>query len=264
MTRVFDLEAIGLVLLAAGLAALGLLSPIVPTGDLGVQARATVMGPIGLGAWALPWPFVVLGALFLMRRNPRSWPRIVSGYVLGAVGLWGFVMLAAPAATGAWGVALRTTLTGSAGVLAAVPAFVLLTLGIELVLGLQPTRIVRGLLRALVALTRFGWNGLLAWRRKARSRAAFLADVAQVRHALVELERDLAALEGLYAASDELSRWRKSVKETLRRLARADEAALQDARADASAWQSAVRDFARDRASEMAVRFRVPIHGRRG
>jgi DNA segregation ATPase FtsK/SpoIIIE, S-DNA-T family len=256
VTRVFDLEAIGLVLLAAGLAALGLLSPIVPTGDLGVQARAAVMGPIGLGAWALPWPFVVLGALFLMRRNPRSWPRIVTGYALGAVGLWGFVMLAAPAATGSWGVALRAALTGSAGALAAVPAFVLLTLGIELVLGLRPTRIVRGLLRALVRLTRFGWNGLLAWRRRARTRAGFLADVAQVRHALVELDRDLAALEGLYAASDELSRWRKSVKETLRRLARADEAALQDASADASAWQGAVRDFARDRASEMAVRFR--------
>ncbi len=243
-------------LLAAGLALLGLLVPLVPSGELGVQVRGALMGPVGVGAWALPWPFVVLGALFLIRRNPKAWPRVLAGYALGAAGLWGFAMLAAPAATGAWGTALRASLTGAAGALAAVPAFVLLTLGIELVFALRPTRIIRGILHALVRGVRAVWSGLMAWRRRARTRAAFLADVAQVRHDLTELDRDLAALEGLYAVSNELTRWRGSVRETLKRLGRADDAALHDARADATAWGSAVRDFARDRAAEMAVRFR--------
>jgi DNA segregation ATPase FtsK/SpoIIIE, S-DNA-T family len=254
--RTLDLEAVGLVLLAFGAAIAGLLTPALPSGELGVQTRALLTASVGWGAWALPGPLIVLGALFLLRRNPPGWPRVLAGYALVALGAWGFVMLFAPGAAGSLGVSARAALTGAAGALAAVPAFVLLTLGLDLILGLRPTRILRGLLRALVRLVRSSWNGLVSWRARARQRAAFLADVAQVRRALAELNRDLAALEGLYSASGELSRWRSSVQEALATLRRPTPEALDDARGDASAWADAVGDFARDRAAELGAQLR--------
>ncbi|TVR93902.1 MAG: DNA translocase FtsK [Trueperaceae bacterium] len=96
----------------------------------------------------------------------------------------------------------------------------------------------------------------MAWRVRARRRAAFQADVAQVRRSLHDIARDLAALEGLYAASGELVRWRESVQETLGRLGRATPEVLVEARGDADAWTDAVRDFAADRAKELGVRLR--------
>lgn len=254
--RSLDLEAIGLVLLAAGAALAALLVPALPTGELGVQTRALLSDRIGWGAWVLPGPLLVLGGAFLMRRSPRGWPRVLLGYLLSALGAWGFVMLWAPEAAGSLGVTARASFTGAAGALAAVPAFVLLTVGLDLVLGWRPTRILRGLLRALVRLVRALWRALVAWRTRARARAAFLADVAKVRRSLQELSRDLAALEGLYSASGELGRWRASVDQTLASLRRATPEQLEDARGDAGAWTEAVRGFAADRAEELALRLR--------
>ena len=245
-----------MVLLALGAALAGLLTPALPSGELGVQTRALFSDRVGVGAWALPGPLIVLGGLFLLRRNPPAWPRVLLGYALLAVGVWGFVMLIAPQAAGSLGVAARAALTGAAGGLAAVPAFVLVTLGLDLVFGLRPTRILRGLVRALVRLVRFLWNALMAWRVRARRRAAFQADVAKVRRSLHDIARDLAALEGLYAASGELARWRESVRQALAGLARATPETLADARADSEAWTDAVLDFAADRAKELAVRLR--------
>jgi DNA segregation ATPase FtsK/SpoIIIE, S-DNA-T family len=244
------------VLLALGAAVAGLLTPALPSGELGEQTRALLSGSVGVGAWALPGPLLVLGGLFLMRRNPPAWPRVLLGYALLSIGVWGFVMLGAPQAAGSLGEAARAALTGAAGALAAVPAFVLATIGLDLVFGLTPTRILRGLVRALVRLVRALWTALMAWRVRARRRAAFQADVAQVRRSLHDIARDLAALEGLYAASGELVRWRESVQETLGRLGRATPEVLDEARGDADAWTDAVRDFAADRAKELGVRLR--------
>ena len=245
-----------MVLVALGAALVGLLTPALPSGELGEQTRALLSGSVGWGAWALPGPLIVLGALFLLRRSPPAWPRVLAGYVLVALGAWGFLMLADPSAAGSLGVSARAALTGAAGALAAVPAFVVVTLGLDLIVGFAPTRILRGLLRGLVRLVRALWNGLMAWRVRARRRAGFQADVAQVRRSLAELDRDLAALEGLYAASGELSRWRTSVKETLASLQRCTPQQLDDARSDAAAWTDAVADFAKDRAAELGTQLR--------
>ena len=101
-------------------------------------------------------------------------------------------------------------------------------------------------------------KGLWRARRTAKERAAFRADVALVRKALQELDRDLHALSSLYPGSAELDRWRKEVQASIRRLAgRPEPDHLSDARADLKAWQSAVRDFARDRAAEMVELLKV-------
>ncbi|MFN2323670.1 MAG: DNA translocase FtsK, partial [Trueperaceae bacterium] len=255
--RTLDLEAVGLVLLAFGIALTAMLVPAFPAGDLGVQVRGVLGGPMGWGAWLLPWPFLILGGLFLVRRSPRSWPRVLAGYAVAGVGAWALTMLVAPEVTGAWGAALRGALTGAAGALAYLPAVLLVTLGIELIAGWAPTLMVR---RALAAVIRGGRAGVkAAWRARARARAraAFRADVARVRRELQELDRDLAALAGLYPASGELARWRASVQDAVVALRGADASKLDMARADVAAWRSAVGDFARDRGAELALQLRA-------
>jgi S-DNA-T family DNA segregation ATPase FtsK/SpoIIIE len=255
--RTLDLEAVGLVLLAFGIALTAMLVPAFPAGDLGVQVRGVLGGPMGWGAWLLPWPFLILGGLFLLRRSPRAWPRVLAGYAVAGIGTWALTMLVAPEATGAWGAALRGALTGAAGALAYLPAVLLVTLGVELIAGWAPTLVVR---RALAALLRGGRTAAkAAWRARARARAraAFRADVARVRRELQELDRDLAALAGLYPASGELARWRASVQEAVAALRGADASKLDVARADVAAWRSAVGDFARDRGAELAHQLRA-------
>ncbi len=255
--RTLDLEAIGLVLLAFGLAATAMLVPAFPSGDLGEGVRSVVVTPLGWGAWLLPWPFLVLGGLFLLRRSPRAWPRVLAGYVLTGVGAWTLLMLSAPALAGTLGLDARAALAGAAGALAYVPAVLLVTLGIELVVGWAPTLIVRRVLGALVRAVRA--TGKAAWRARvrARARAAFRADVRRVRRELQELDRDLAALAGLYPGSGELARWRESVQRAVAAVRQADAAGLDVARADVAAWRSAVGDFARDRAQELAHQLRA-------
>ncbi len=255
--RTLDLEAVGLVLLAFGIALTAMLVPAFPAGDLGVQVRGVLGGPMGWGAWLLPWPFLILGGLFLLRRSPRSWPRVLAGYAVAGLGAWSLTMLVAPEATGTWGAALRGALTGAAGALAYLPAVLLVTLGIELIAGWAPTLMVRRALAALIRGGRAAFKAAWRARARARARAAFRADVARVRRELQELDRDLAALAGLYPASGELARWRASVQEAVAALRGADASKLDVARADVAAWRSAVGDFARDRGAELALQLRA-------
>ncbi len=247
-----DLEAIGLVLLAVGIFILGMLVPALPTGDLGRALRGAFFGSIGWGAYALPWPFLLLGSFFLLRRSPKGWPRVLAGYGVMAFGLWLFVMLLNPEASGAWGLGLRRLVAPRTGWLAYLVAFLVVTLGVELVLAWRPTHISRTGLRGGVQGVRHGWRGLLEGRRKLKERAAFGADVALTRRSLRELDKDLEALRRLYPGSAELGRWRKSVENSQGRLkGKTDAGTLADVQADLGAWRNAVSDFTFDRAAEL-------------
>lgn len=247
----FDLEAVGLVLLAIGIFGAGVLVPALPTGELGQSVRGAQVGTFGWVAYALPVPVLVLGALFLMRRNPRWWPRALLGYLLLLAGLWGVTVGLAPTATGVWGAQLRATLGATWGTLAALPAVVVATIGIDLLAGWAPTRLLRAVLRGVFGAIRRAWKWLSDTRRQLRKRAAFQADVAQARKALGEIDRDLQALSSLYPGSAELERWREDVKESRRLLSDPDDGSLKEARADVRAWQGAVAGFTKDRAVEL-------------
>lgn len=247
----FDLEALGLVVLALGIFMAGVLLPAVPTGELGASVRDAQVSRLGWAAYGLPLPPLVLGALFLMRRNPRWWPRALLGYLLLTAGLWGITVGVAPAATGAWGAGLRLGLGSLWGTLAALPAVVVATVGVDLLLGWPPTRLLRSALRATFGAIKRAWRWLTATRRELRRRAAFQADVAQARRALADLDRDLQALSSLYPGSAELEGWRADVQRSRQLLADPDEAALKEARADLKAWQGAVAGFTKDRAGEL-------------
>ncbi len=230
-----DLEAIGLVLLAAGVFVVGVLLPALPTGQFGESIRGALIGRVGWAAYALPVPLLVLGGLFLFRRNPRWWPRVLLGYVVFVVGAWGVLMILAPVRSGSWGVDLRHALTGAWGTLAVVPALFVASLGLELILALTPTRLTRSLLRSVVTGVRVTVGWLLSERKRARERAAFHADVALARRALNELDRDLHALSTLYPGSMELERWRSEVRASGKRLTLPTSDMLRDVQADLKA-----------------------------
>jgi len=253
-----DLEAIGLVVLAAGIFLLGVVLPSLPTGQVGRAVRSAVVGRLGWGAYALPVPLLVLGGLFLLRRSPRWWPRLLLGYLLFVAGVWGVVVMVALPRTGSYGQALRANLSGAWGALAVVPAAIVASVGLDLLFGLTPTRLLRGALLALVQLVRTVLRAVIEARRRARVRAAFRADVALVRRALLALDRDLQALSSLYPGSGELERWRGEVRASARRLASGPSPEqLADTQADLKAWQGAVKDFARDRATEMVEQLKA-------
>jgi hypothetical protein len=160
-----------------GRAALVLL-PRFPSGELGDRwLRAWLADPIGWGAWALPWPFLALGGLFLLRRSP---PRLAAG--AARLPDRRRRRLVAPHAAragrcrrlgrGAAGLA-----AGAAGVLAFLPAVLLVGLGVELIVGWRPSRIVRTALGAGDRGPAGRHPGLWRARVRARARAAFRADV---------------------------------------------------------------------------------------
>src|SRR5690606_1389953 len=109
-----------------------------------------------------------LGGLFLLRRSPRWWPRVLLGYLLLVAGAWGLLMFFAPAEAGAWGVSLRARLAGAWGVLAVVPAAVLITIGVDVLAARPPTHLLRVSLRAGVRALRSAGAWLADTRKRLR------------------------------------------------------------------------------------------------
>ena len=252
-----DLEAIGLVLVALGVFVLGLLIPALPTGAWGENLRSSLLSRAGWGAYALPWPLLVLGGFFMLRRAPRAWPRVLGGYLVLVLGLWSLLMLVRPSASGLWGLELRALLTGAAGWLAFAPAIIVVTLGLEFIFGWPPTRLLRGLFRRLALGVRYGFKRFMTARAHWRARAAFHADVRLLRKALRELDADLRALAGLYPGSAEVDKWRKVVAASLSSLGQLEPEALKDVQRDVKAWQAAVAEFSRDRAKELSLQLKT-------
>jgi len=244
------LEAIGLVLAALGVLVLGLLLPLLPTGELGVAARDLLIGRVGVGAYLLPWPPLVLGGLFLLRRSPKGWPRMLAGYLVLGLGLWLLVTLVRPALGGSWGEALHAAIQ-VAGALSYLLALLIVSLGLELLLQRPPTSLLRAGVKGSVQGVQRALRGGMRLRRRAKAKAAFHADVSLARRALRELQGDLGALGRLYPGSAELDGWRARVKRSLKNLADADEEILADTQADVQAWGEALGSFSRSRAGEL-------------
>ena len=252
----FDLEALGLVVLATGILIVGLLLPVLPTGAFGEAVRESVVGRIGLAAYLLPWPPLILGGLFLLRQNPKGWGRMLAGYLVSGLGLWALLALIQPSLSGAWGEEFQSQVTGATGALAYLVSFLVLLLGLELILAKPPTSFLRHGARRSALGTQRGFSTFMKARRSARARAAFHADVSLVRRDLKALIKDLGALDTLYPGSAELKRWRTEVKKAQKRLDKADEARLEEVQLDVRAWQRALESFVQDRAADLSAQLR--------
>ncbi len=248
----FDIEAFGLILLALGIVLLGFMLPGLPTGALGAMIRGNLTGSFGIVAYALPLPLLVVGALFVLNRNPGSLGRLVVGYFLFVIGIWFVLSFMAPQLSGSWGLGFRSALPG-VGWLLLVPSLFLTSVGIDLLIGWRPTRLARGTTRLTVYGAKTGVQSFLAWRQHLKERAAFYADVALVKRELKDLDIDLQALAVLYPGSAEVSKWRKELVSMLKRLKDPTETTLEEAEAHLKAWKRAVTDFAKERSSDVAL-----------
>ena len=133
-TETFDVEALGLILLAIGIALLGFLIPAIPSGVLGQNIRQVLVGNFGLGAYFWPFPFIVIGSLFMLGRRPRSMGRVIVGFMLISLGFWFVLTLIRPSWTGRWGFGMRSSLAGL-GWTMLIPAFFVGTLGLDVLAG---------------------------------------------------------------------------------------------------------------------------------
>ncbi len=247
-----NLEVIGLVLLALGVLLLGLLLPL-PLGELGALMRELFVGQIGSGAYLLPGPPLVLGGLFLLGKNPQGWPRVLLAYAVTGFGVWLLASLLAPALGGAWGRQLYNSVGGATGVLASVLALLIILVGIDILLKLPPTTLLRRAFQRSAEGVKRAFYGGAAARRKVKTRAAFGADVALVKGRLRGLSSDLTALGELYPGSAELGKWQEMVGNAHSNLRWADADILRDTQTDAGAWEGAVSGFAHARAAELAA-----------
>ncbi len=252
----FDVEALGLILLAMGVALLGFLIPAIPSGVLGQNIRQALVGNFGFGAYFWPFPFLVVGGLFVLGRHPRSMWRVVTGFMLMALGFWFVFIVVYPASTGRWGLGMRSSLAGL-GWMMLIPAFFVGTVGLDVLAGFRPTRVARGLTRRLLEGLKYGFESFLAWRQDLKTYANFNADVVLARNDLNDLDKDLQALVQLYPGSAEVSKWRKEVLVTIKGLAKADDSYLEDVLLHTKAWRKAVVDFSKSRASDMATHLKT-------
>ena len=250
-----DLEAVGLVLVAIAIFSLAVLTPVFPTGVLGEYLREAGLTHIGWATYSLPWPFLVLGIMFLFRFNPGSWPRMLTGYEFSILGLWIVTVLVVPVNAGSWGINLKAGLSGFGNLVGYLVGVLIITIGIDLMMGWLPTHMFRTLLTRLFALASAIFRSAVAMRNLAKSRAEFYADIAQLRSALQDLDRDLLALSKLFPGSSELERWRKEVNKTLAGPSKLTPEWLGEGQADQKAWQKAVKGFTRDRAQDMYLQF---------
>ena len=246
----FDVEALGFVLLSLGIFVACLLVPQLPTGDLGVTGREVLMRPVGIGAFALPLPFLVLGAFFLLGRYPKAWSRVVLGYFVTAIGLWSIVVIVQPELSGVWGLSLKRYLYGLAGWLGYLPALFITSLGIDITLGLTLGHSSRLVTRKVVGVLRSWFNALRSGRRYLKDKAAFSADVSLTKRELARLDGELSALMKLYPGSAEVGNWRKTLRSSLKKLGKPTSEHLEDATLNAASWDGAVMDFAKARATE--------------
>jgi DNA segregation ATPase FtsK/SpoIIIE, S-DNA-T family len=248
----FDIEALGLVLLALGIVLLGFMLPGLPTGVLGGIIRTTLTGSLGVLAYGLPLPLLVVGALFVLGKNPAALLRLVLGYVLFIIGIWFILSFIAPQFSGRWGLGFRQALPG-VGWLLLLPAIFLTSVGVDFLVGWQPTRLARGATRLSVFGVRKTIKSFLAWRQQLKEQAAFYADVAIAKRELKDLDIDLQALAVLYPGSAEVSKWRKELVGMLKRLKNPSETTLEEAESHLKAWKRAVIDFSKERSGDVAI-----------
>ncbi len=242
--------------LALGILIIGLLLPVLPTGAFGAAAREMVVGRVGLAAYLLPWPPLVLGGLFLLRQYPKGLWRVLAGYFVVGTGAWALLALVQPDLSGAWGELFRAQITGAAGGLAYLVALLVVSLGLELLLALPPTSLLQRGAKRVIGGIQGGFSTFMKARRAAKVKAAFHADVSLVRRDLKALIQDLTTLDALYPGSAELKRWRAEVKKAQQRLNKADETKLEEVGLDARAWQDALGSFVQDRAADIRAQLR--------
>ena len=256
----FDLEPIGLILLVIGLILTVLLLPLSNSSQIALSLRFALYNAIGIGMYILPWPLIVVGAMFMSRQNPPSWPRLTLSYFVLGFGLWTFLAFAVSPKSilvGNWGMVFRQSIMSFVGPLAFLLSALIVSIAADFMKDFPPTHYARTFFGWMAFHTRRLFNGFLERRRRLKEWANFQADIALVQNDLKDIDKDLVALGKIHQSKEEqasLERWRGGVTDLRDSLGVAglededDKRLLEEARDMVSSWQDATQALSEESA----------------
>ena len=257
----FDVEAIGLFVMAVGLAAAGIVYPPGDHGWLLASFKRPVFEAVGWGAFAAPLPFFAVGGLLFARRlTGKAW-RVMGGVLLMVVFALMTVAPWWPGVSGAWASRIAKTVGRALGPLEAAPFALGVSFGLELACAWPFTSLLRGLLRGfLVGLERVGraFGVVAGGVRDATGRAK---EIGALQAALRGLEADLTVLVDTYPASGEVRDWLGHAQRLTGRLSAMDAAELESAALELESAEGALREFCVDKTQVLAEDVRLEDQG---
>jgi DNA segregation ATPase FtsK/SpoIIIE, S-DNA-T family len=244
----FDGEVLGLVLFALGIF-LGI-TVALPAAGTGLMssAHAVLTGWLGWGAYLLPIIPAAYGVLVFLGRELRNLTRRVLGgvvMVLAALCLLNLFRpdFIFPGEAGTLADVLMTPPVKAVSYAAALLPVIVFTLGLEVMLRLAPTALLRGFFRG-VSLLAAGGAGAVQASVEARKEGQGAAQArARLRSGLSAHIRDLETLKKLYPQARELSGWQKEARDAARTLGSQDETALAASEKQLAQWREVSGGF---------------------
>ncbi|MGI8747239.1 MAG: DNA translocase FtsK, partial [Deinococcus sp.] len=250
-TNRFDGEVLGLVLFAFAIfLAITVALPANGGGFMAVSQDA-LSGWLSWSAYLLPLLPAAYGVMVFLGRDLKGLNRRALGGVLLALSLLALHELVRPGEAGELAARLMTPLTRTLSYAAALPPLVILTLGLELLLGLAPTLLLRRLFRGVLTLLG-GAGGALRSGVEARKEGHLTArSRASLRSGLAAHIRDLETLRRLYPQARELGGWQDEARAAARSLPGQDEGRLAQTAQELAAWREVSGGFVQDAAREL-------------
>ena len=248
--RSADVEAIGLILF--GVAVVALFTVFSPPSLAAFAAwQKALRGALGWGMYYLPAPFLVFGGLLLLKRKVGLAARVLLGVlVMTVAGLLGTALFN-PVLAGSFATAVITPMKVVTPLALLLITFVG-SLGFELTLGWQRTRIAR----AAARITSLGMLGAAsatgAAAKRAKDATNRLALQLAARRGFDSASRDTAELLELYSGSSDLSSWQREIERGSDAINEADEARLTSLRDEAGGFRSRVAAFTQARGKDIA------------
>ncbi len=244
----FDGEVLGLVLFALGIF-LGI-TVALPAAGSGFMASAqgALTGWLGWGAYALPLVPAAYGVLVFLGRDLRGLTRRVLGGTLMLVAALALLQLVRPddlypAQAGKLAALLMASPFRAVSYAAGLLPLIVLTLGLEIVLRLAPTTVLRRFFRGVSMLLVGGAGAVQASVEARREGQAAAQARARLRGGLAAHIRDLDTLKKLYPQARELGGWQQEAREASRTLGRQDEAALAASEKQLAQWREVSGGF---------------------
>jgi DNA segregation ATPase FtsK/SpoIIIE, S-DNA-T family len=245
-----DVEAIGLILFGVAVV-VGFTVFAPPSLKIFVAWQNALRGFLGWGMYYLPFPFLVFGGLFLLKRKVGLAARVLLGlFVMTVAGLLGTAFFDTK-----WAGSLASGLVTPMKVVTPLAVMLIAflgSLGLEIALGWQRTRIAR----AAARVTSLGMLGAAsatsAAAKRAKDATNRLALQIAARRGFDSASRDIAELQDLYAGSADLISWQREIERSGDQLNDADEPRLQALRDEAAEFRSKVSAFTQARGKDVA------------
>jgi DNA segregation ATPase FtsK/SpoIIIE, S-DNA-T family len=245
-----DVEAIGLILFGVAVV-VGFTVFAPPSLKIFLAWQNTLRGLFGWGMYYLPFPFLVFGGLFLLKRKVGLAARVLLGiFVMTVAGLLVTAFFDSKF-SGSLASSVVTPMKVVTPLAVILIAF-LGSLGLEIALGWQRTRIAR----AAARVTSLGMLGAAsatsAAAKRAKDATNRLALQIAARRSFDSANRDIAELQELYAGSADLASWQREIERSSDQLNDADESRLQILRDEAAEFRSKVSAFTQARGKDVA------------